>query len=378
MSKLDIVLFGATGFTGSLAAKYLSRVPGLRWAVAGRSPAKLDALRATLEGSASPPSQGIVASPSSEPFDGIKVANAAAVVLSTAGPFSLYSDVLVRCCATSGAAYVDINGEVPWVRRVVDRDQGAAAASGSIIVPNCGFDSVPSDLGAFLAARKAPGRPLEGHATMKGAMSGGTISTGILMSETFPGDVANTCLLGGDPAHVNPDVTAPRPPTASRPYWTSAFGMALINTRVVRRSAVLLDYGAGFGYDEYAVAPSEAVAKKMVKNAAVPPDVLRSLVDRGRLFAPGDGPDEATRAESSFALDVVLADSNEVLASVSGGDPGYDETAKMVSEAALALADAPARSALQNGGQGGVFTPAAAFGDVLVDRLRAAGLRFDA
>ena len=110
MAKLDIVLFGATGFTGSLAAKYLSRVPGLRWAVAGRSPAKLDALRATLEGSASPPSHGIVASPSSEPFDGIKVANAAAVVLSTAGPFSLYSDVLVRCCAMSGGSLRCLTG----------------------------------------------------------------------------------------------------------------------------------------------------------------------------------------------------------------------------------------------------------------------------
>ena len=375
MGKLDIIVYGATGFTGSLVAAYLSKTPGLRWAVAGRSRAKLETLAASLAGAPAPPQEAVVASPSDAPTDAETLASAARVVLSTAGPFSLYSDAVVAACARAGAHYVDIDGEVPWVRRVIDRDHAAAADSGAVIVPNCGFDSVPSDLGVLLATRKAgPGAALQGHATMKGAMSGGTIATGILMAKNFPGDVADACLLGGDPAVVNGDVVAAVAPTAARPYWLAPFGMAPINTRVVRRSGELLGYGAGFSYDEYAVAPSEAAASKMAKNAAVPPDALQRLVDRGRLFAPGAGPDAATRAASSFRLDVVDAATNDLLASVSGGDPGYDETAKMVSEAALALADGapPPRAG------GGVWTPAAALGTVLVDRLRAAGMGFDA
>ncbi|KAH8059763.1 oxidoreductase [Aureococcus anophagefferens] len=211
MGKLDIIVYGATGFTGSLVAAYLSKTPGLRWAVAGRSRAKLETLAASLAGAPAPPQETVVASPSDAPADAETLA-------------------------------------------------------------------VPSDLGVLLATRKAgPGAALQGHATMKGAMSGGTIATGILMATNFPGDVADACLLGGDPDVVNGDVVAAVAPSAERPYWLAPFGMAPINTRVVRRSGELLGYGAGFSYDEYAVAPSEAAASKMAKNAAVPPDVLQSL-----------------------------------------------------------------------------------------------------
>ncbi|KAH8091498.1 oxidoreductase [Aureococcus anophagefferens] len=296
MGKLDIIVYGATGFTGSLVAAYLSKTPGLRWAVAGRSRAKLETLAASLAGAPAPPQETVVASPSDAPADAETLASAARVVLSTAGPFSLYSDAVVAACARAGA-YVDIDGEVR---------------------------GVPSEA--------TPG--------------GGTIATGMSRATNFPGDVADACLLGGDPDVVNGDVVAAVAPSAARPYWLAPFGMAPINTRVVRRSGELLGYGAGFSYDEYAVAPSEAAASKMAKNAAVPPDALQSLVDRGRLFAPGAGPDAATRAASSFRLDVVDAATNDVLASVSGGDPGYDETAKMVSEAAALPA---ARAAAASG-----------------------------
>lgn len=367
---MDIIVYGATGFTGQLVSAYLSKVPTVRWGVAGRDSNKLTQLNEAMMDKLNPPQETVRVSAADSDEAADMLASTARVVLSTAGPFSLYSDRVVKACARRGTAYVDINGEIPWVKRVIERDAAEAERSGAIIVPNCGFDSIPSDLGALIASKRAD--RLEGHVKFAGTMSGGTIATGILMNSEFPQEMRDPALIGGVGEADSFEV---RPPTDSRPYWLAPFGMAPINTRVVRRSAVLNGYGDGFRYNEFAVAPSEAVAIKMAKNAQVPPEKLRALVDAGKLPKPSTGPDEDTRAQSWFELTVFSADDpGTPLASVSGGDPGYDETAKMVAEAALTLAMSR-HDQLPCAGSGGVWTPASGLGMALVDRLKQAGLK---
>lgn len=372
-ASAQVLLLESRGrFTGRLVSAYLSSHSSARWAVAGRTASKLEELCHGLSGSSNPPASIVVA----ESGDGETVASSARVVLSTAGPFSLHSDAIVKACAESGTSYVDINGEVPWVKRVIERDASVARRTGAVIVPNCGFDSVPSDLGVLLATDGQYEGDLEGHMKMQGVMSGGTIATGILMATTYADELKQPFLLGGQPSSFDhSDPVAPVAPTDARSYWLAPFTMAPINTRVVRRSAFLAGAGA-FRYREFVVAPSETVAAKIAKNYAVPPDKLQGLVDAGRLPRPSQGPDEATRATSWFQLDVVDANDNKVLATVKGGDPGYDETAKMVSVAAIALAtDDPAELGCR--GQGGVWTPASGIGRPLVTRLNAAHMSFE-
>lgn len=212
-TRLDLVVYGATGFTGQLVCQYLRRhaPSGLRWAIAGRDAAKLDRV-ATACDSASGVNNGI-GTPPTEVISGCSSDGSAAsricgdlrprVVLSTAGPFVHHSDALVGACARSGVSYVDINGEIPWVARVIERDDQVARGSGALIVPNCGFDSVPSDLGCLRATQnlaKKTGSPCVSLQTvmhMVGVMSGGTIETGLEMERLFPGELRDPFRLGG-------------------------------------------------------------------------------------------------------------------------------------------------------------------------------------
>ena len=436
----DVVLYGATGFTGQLAARYLAGVkqrllPTLRFALAGRSRSKLEALNAGL-GAAGCRADGVLIASADDGASIDAMAGAARVVISTAGPFMLHSDAVVSACVRLGADYVDITGETPWVRSLIDRHDAAARAKGVRIVPMCGFDSMPSDLGAFAAARALAQRPAAGtaaaggggggarrvrrvvnYASMKGQLSGGTLATGMLMEERgMLGQIDDPFLLGGgrpcggdgggsdgsagsdgggggggggggvraedeDYAGVEWD--------EARGRWVAPFMMANLNTRVVRRSCALfgdgrgeaalqagggVGYGAEFNYQEKALFEHE----KHARRAAAPvPDVptRRALVEGGVLPAPGQGPDAATRAKSSFSMrfEALAEDGATCALTVSGGDPGYDETAKMVCEAGLCLA--LQRDALPPAG--GVLTPATAMGSLLVERLQAAGIRFD-
>jgi short subunit dehydrogenase-like uncharacterized protein len=210
MPKLDLVVFGASGFTGQLVCKYLRRnaPAGLRWALAGRDAAKLEAVAEACDSQpdlvgGEPPVE-VISGCGADADGASRICGNARAVISTAGPFVKFSDALVGTCARSGVSYVDINGEVPWVRRVLARDDGAARDSSALIVPNCGFDSVPSDLGAMrataLLARATGGSPcvrVDAFMHMAGAMSGGTIETGLVMEERFPDEVGQPFLLGG-------------------------------------------------------------------------------------------------------------------------------------------------------------------------------------
>jgi len=395
----DLVVYGASGFVGRRVARYLaatSRTGPLRWAIAGRDRSKLDAVITAAGADA----DVLVAGGSdSAAIDGIVARTA--VVLNTAGPFARYGDPVVDACVRHGTHYVDITGETPWVRSLIDRYDARAAAGGTRIVPCCGFDSVPSDLGALLAARhvrETSGRgcgPVKAFFAMAGGLNGGTLASLMAISE-------DPALLQQvrDPFLLSPSRPSTRSPLDADPVvphfdrdaraWIAPFFMSPINTRVVRRSSALFaawnePYGEHFAYQEYLrfggrfglpQALAVAAASALVTSALARATVRRAV--RPLLPKPGTGPSEAAMRDGWFRCDVVARgeDGTAVCATIRDrGDPGNVATTKFVCEAALALALEPV--ALPGNGRGGVLTPATAFGDVLVRRLSDAGMTLE-
>lgn len=400
-APVDIALYGATGFVGGLIARHLAEhaPPGVRIALAGRSEAKLAATRAALPASAR--DWPLIVADAADPAATDRLAAGARVVLSTVGPYAKYGLGLVGSCARAGTHYADLTGEVLFVREAIDRCHGTARASGARIVHSCGYDSVPSDLGVFLAHRAAQADGAGGLtevrtvATMRGGVSGGTVDSLRGQLDTVRTD-RDARRLAARPHSLSPDPSAE--PTPSQPgdagpparlpdgTWTAPFVMASYNTRIVRRSNALLDhaYGRGLRYGELqgcGRGVSGAVTAGVVTGGLgalvgafmVPP--IRPLLDRV-LPAPGTGPSERTRERGWFRMDVraETESGRRYRVRVSGpGDPGYGATAVMFGEAGLALA--LGGSALPD--RAGCLTPATALGDVLVDRLRAAGHTYD-
>ncbi len=401
----DVVLWGATGFTGRLVAEYLVRRHGaaaaLRWAIGGRSRDKLEAVRAGL--AAIDPAAGdlpILVGDSADRASLDGVARATRVVCSTVGPFARHGRELVAACVEAGTDYCDSTGEPQFVRAMIDAHHVRAGQTGARIVHCCGFDSVPSDLGTLMlqeCARAAGHGCVEvRHAVSLhgGAVSGGTAASMVELMEEAARDRGVRRLLAdpfaldpGGEAH-DPDGGDPRSiawdPDLRR--WTAPFVMAAINTRVVRRTNALLGYawGRDFRYREAmsfaagtrgwmrAASVTGGVAAAMGVMAVSP---LRHLAARV-LPASGEGPSKERREKSSFTsrfVGVVRGSSERLHATVRGGDPGYDETAKMLGESALCLARD--RDATRAGG--GVLTPASCMGMALVDRLRREGMTFE-
>ncbi len=402
MREYDLVLYGATGFTGRLVAEYLLQTYGsdgeLRWAIAGRDRGRLQSVADEIGA----PGLPLLTADSGDRDSLEALADAARVVCTTVGPYALYGSELVAACAGRGTHYCDLTGEVQWMRRMIDQHQSVAEGSGARIVNNCGFDSIPSDLGtlflqrAMLERHGVPARQVKLRVKgASGSFSGGTVASLLNVLEEAAHDRELRRLLA-DPYSLNPP-GAPRgedrPDQQGAVYdrdfrrWTLPFVMAAINTRVVRRSNALMDfpYGTDFRYDEATLAPrrrgrlgAKLTAAAMTGGTAalaLPP--VRALARRF-LPAPGEGPDREARERGFFDLylyGVHPSDrSADMIARVRGDrDPGYGSTAKMLGEAAVCLAlDA---DALEVGG--GFWTPAAAMGEVLIERLqRSAGLRF--
>ncbi|HEX6017512.1 MAG TPA: saccharopine dehydrogenase NADP-binding domain-containing protein, partial [Burkholderiaceae bacterium] len=263
----DVVLYGASGFVGrQTVVHFAAHAGGVRWALAGRSQDKLEQVRQACGSGAA--SAGILVADAADRKALDAVAASAAVVLSTAGPFALYGSALVAACVAHRTHYVDITGETPWVRELIDRHHAQAARDGTRIIPCCGFDSVPSDLGAWLVAEavwqqhREPCVSVKACHSMRGGLNGGTLASALNMIESGQsGRLAEPFLL-------NPPSTAPRDPTehadpvaphrdADFDAWVGPFVMGPINTRVVRRTAALMKargdaaYGGLFGYQEY-------------------------------------------------------------------------------------------------------------------------------
>jgi short subunit dehydrogenase-like uncharacterized protein len=379
----DIVLFGATGFTGALTASYLARVagPDLRWALAGRNQAKLAALRDTLAadhpGCAAVP---LLHADVTDPGSLRDVAAASRVVATTVGPYISYGEPLVAACAEAGTDYVDLTGEPEFVDLMYLRHHERATETGARLVHCCGFDSIPHDLGAYFTVQQLPeGVPLtvEGIVRASGRPSGGTFHTAITgFSRVRQGTKTARERRGLEPRPAGRTLRALHGPPRHDP---TAGGWVLplptIDPQVVLRSAAAIDrYGPDFGYGHYFAVRSLPTAAGLVAGAAglfalaqVPP-ARAFLLTR---MLPGDGPNAQQRARSWFRVRFVgRGGGRRVVTEVSGGDPGYDETAKMLAESALCLAldELPATA--------GQVTTAAAMGNTLIDRLRKAGIEF--
>lgn len=392
--QYDVVAFGATGFTGGLVARYLARRAageGIRWAIAGRDPAKLEAVAESVVAASGDPDTvlpGIVVADVGDRASLDVMARRARVVLSTVGPFDAYGEPVVEAAIAAGADYVDITGEPAFVTRMIDRHDAAARDRGVRIVHCCGFDSVPHDLGALLAVRAlapldAPVR-LEGFVYGLGEISGGTWHSAVHAMAGYRREArrrreGRRAADGGDrdpgrPRHGRGGVRFEPAVQA----WVAP--LPTIDPEVVLHSARLMreTYGEGFRYGHFVRVGSLAklgigatAVGGMFALAQLPP--TRALLLRWK--KPGDGPSEETRARSRFHVALVgRSGDRTVRVDVRGGDPGYGETAKMVAESALTLAvDRPRATARRCG----VITPASACGTALVERLRAAGMEFE-
>lgn len=375
----DIVLFGATGFVGELTAGYLAaHAPqGLRWAIAARDERRLEALRERLLAGTD---VGLLRADVAEPATVRALAEQARVVATTVGPYGRYGEDLVAACADTGADYLDLCGEPEFVDLTYVRHDARARETGSRLVHACGFDSVPHDLGAYFTVRELPeGVPLtvDGFVTADATFSGGTFAS-VLDQFARPRQMiaAARDRARHEPRLMHRRASAP----AGAPRFDGEIGawalpLPTIDAQIVRRSAKALErYGPDFRYRHYAavrrlpMALGGITAVGAVAAAAQLPPARRWLSDRLR---PGEGPSEEKRARSWFRVRFVgEGGGRRVYTEVSGGDPGYGETAKMFAEAALSLAfdDLPATA--------GQVTTAQAMGDALIERLRGAGIGF--
>ncbi len=401
--EFDIVLFGATGFVGVLTAEYLARSASdnLRVALAGRNRTKLETVRAQVGGRAE--DWPLIVADSGDGAALAEMARRARVVITTVGPYRRYGLPVVEACANAGTDYVDLTGEVLFIREAIDRYHDTAKANGARIVNSCGFDSIPSDLGSLLlheAAAADGAGDLEDTTlvvrAMRGGASGGTIASMKGMVDDFKAD-PSLAKLAADPYALSPDRAA-EPDLGNeddlrRPVYDSAVGswlgpfvMETFNTRIVRRSNALQEwaYGRRFRYRE-AMAMGEGAAGRLkawglagVVNTALPAmgfRPTRAVLDRV-LPDPGEGPSEKARAKGHFAIDVHTRTSSGrryVCHIAAQGDPGYAATAVMLSESALCLVND--RDQLPD--RAGVLTPATAMGTALIDRLRKAGHTYD-
>jgi short subunit dehydrogenase-like uncharacterized protein len=401
--EFDIVVYGATGFTGALVAEYLAGRYGcrgeVRWAIAGRSAGKLEALKNTLAVDASE-IEAIVAD-STDDAALAALAGRTRVVLTTVGPYALYGSKLVAACVNAGTHYCDLAGEVQWIRQMVDKHHERAGESGARIVHCCGFDSIPMDMGAYFLQQEAMQRrgsycteiALFVKAT-SGSASGGTLASmmNIVREARENRDVAR---LLADPYALNPEGERDGPDGRDQQKvlrddaaggWTAPFIMAGVNTRVVRRSHALAGYpwGEDFRYRE-AVMTGTGAGGWMKGNlmtltlGALATGIYfmptRRLLRRFILPRPGEGPDEKARENGFFNLMQIgtLPDGEIIRTRITGDrDPGYGSTSKMLAEAAVCLAKDDL------GSPGGVLTPAFAMGEALLARLiDNAGLTFD-
>jgi short subunit dehydrogenase-like uncharacterized protein len=380
-----LALFGATGFTGGLTARYLAEngPAGLRWALVGRNQAKLEAVRDTLEPVRAPevPAPDLMVADAADPAALTKVAEAAKVVATTVGPYALYGEPLVAACAAAGTDYVDLTGEPEFVDRMWLGYHEQAKCSGARLVHCCGFDSIPHDLGAYFTVKQLPeGVPLtvNGYARVGGQFSGGTYHSAVngfaRARQTLSAARQRHRLerrASGRKIHSAP-VRVRR--DADLGGWVVP--LPTIDGSIVRRSAAALDrYGPDFRYGHNAVTKRLSSIAAVAGGATVafalaqlPP--TRKLVLK-TMPSPGEGPSEETRAKGWFKVTFVgEGGGKRVVTEVSGGDPGYSETAKMLAESALCLAfdDLPETA--------GQVTTAEAMGETLISRLQSAGIEF--
>jgi short subunit dehydrogenase-like uncharacterized protein len=382
-TKYDIVVFGASGYTGRLVAEYLQEEyanTALKWAMAGRSLDKLASVRTAL---GIPDSVDLVSVDSDDAASVGQMVSDCKVVITTVGPYQLYGEELIKQCAEQGTDYVDLSGEPSWMHETIGQHSAAAKASGARIVHSCGFDSIPFDLGVYCLQQHAitqTGKPIttvKGRVrAMNGTFSGGTIAS---LRATMASARANPAIIKvlTNPFALTEGFTGPEQPTGAAPQydeelnsWSAPFVMAAINTKNIHRSNFLMghQYGEDFRYDEMLFTGDGEQGKAAAEYVAKDDSIGKSDLQ------PGDGPTKEERENGNY--DAIFAGQNcegeLMISSVQGDrDPGYGSTSKMLAEAAICLLENPTLAT------GGLWTPAAAMGQALIDRLQAhAGLTF--
>jgi short subunit dehydrogenase-like uncharacterized protein len=386
-STFDIIVYGATGFTGQLVAEYLaSEYRGdraLKWAMAGRNLDKLAAVRDAIGAPADTP---LIAADSSDAASIRAMVDQTRLVLTTVGPYQLYGADLLAACVETGTDYIDLCGEPLWMRQMIEKYQAEAERTGARIIFSCGFDSVPFELGVYFVqaqAKKAFGAAaprVKGRVRgMSGSLSGGTAASAKATFDAVAHDLSLVSILR-DPFALTPPFKGPKQPPGNKPVyeddlksWSAPFMMALINTRNVHRSNMLMGfpYGQDFVYDEMVLTGD---GEQGQANAKL---VMAANAEKTGPNAPkpGEGPSKEERDNGYYDLLFVaqVADGRQLRATVKGScDPGYGSTAKMIAECAVCLLrDTPEV-------KGGFWVPGAAMGDHLVRRLvDHAGLRFE-
>ncbi len=395
--QFDLIIYGATGFVGKQAVAYFRQhYPEAKIAIAGRDANKLQAVARI--NSLADRDQIIVASGHDKnALDAL--ATQTKVVLSTAGPFALYGSNLVAACVKAKTHYVDITGETPWVRQMIDQHHDQAASDATYIVPCCGFDSVPSDLGAYLCAQEVklrygePCSEIRVVFTLKGGVNGGTLASiaNIMSSSQDVNALRNLFLL--NPSDQIPTFTEKHAdvfaPSFDRHFqvWVTPFIMAAINTRVVRRTAALANYQSDSNYATIFSYQESMGVGKGVKGALMANTLaialgastisLQSKALRNIALSlgpkPGTGPTDESMNSGGFRCDYFAISSRGQSLKAKmlvKGDPGNRATTLFVCESAAALLF-QTDELRRNKVVGGVLTPASAFGNVLAQRLRA-------
>jgi short subunit dehydrogenase-like uncharacterized protein len=377
--EFDIIVYGATGYTGRLVAEYLKDKNGLKWAMAGRSADKLAEVRDLIGAAADTP---LIVADASDPDTLDAMVKRTKVVLTTVGPYQLYGNELVAACVANGTDYTDLCGEPAWMRQKIDQHDAAAKASGARIMFSAGFDSIPFDLGVLMLQKHcmatfgAPAPRVKGRVrAMKGTFSGGTAAS---LKATMAAAAKDPAVIGylTNPFSLSADFAGPPQPAGNKPEydeslgsWATNFVMAPINTKNVHRTNHLRGhaYGADFVYDEMMLTGPGEQGEAIAKHVASTP--MMGGADDPK---PGEGPTKEERDTGFYDILFVAEypDGRTARFSVKGDrDPGYGSTSKMISETAIALC--------AHDGPGGVTTPGAALGEQLVDRLQKnAGLTF--
>ncbi|EGD60149.1 saccharopine dehydrogenase [Novosphingobium nitrogenifigens DSM 19370] len=372
----DIVVYGATGYTGRLVAEYLAGAyggTGLRWAMAGRSEEKLAQVRDLI---GAPVDTPLVVADSDDPASLGAMAASTRVVVTTVGPYQLYGEGVLAACVAAGTDYADLCGEPVWMRQMIDRFDAQAKASGARISFSSGFDSIPFDLGVLMLQTEA--RKRFGSAAprvkcrvraMQGKFSGGTAASLQASLAAIAKDPSLARIMT-DPFGLTPGFTGPKQPSGDRPMldeatgsWAAPFVMAIINTKNVHRTNLLLGhpYGTDFVYDEMVLTGPGDAGKAAADYVAKTP-----MIGTPNDPKPGEGPTPEERANGFY--DVLFIgewpDGKTLRYAVKGRyDPGYGSTCRMIAETGLALLDSKA--------SGGIGTPGAILGEALVERLRA-------
>ncbi len=400
--NLDLIIWGATGFTGRLVTEYLAANYGinkeLRWGIAGRQKKKLEILRASLSLDDTTDSLPIFIADSHDQGSLDKLVSRTKVVCSTVGPYAIHGSPLVKACAVSGTDYCDLTGEVQWMVRMMESCEDEAIQSGSRIVHNCGFDSIPSDLGTYFlqekmlaASQTYANKIIARMGKSSGSASGGTIASLLNVLDEAKEDPSVRRIMG-DPYSLCPQGSKSGKDGSDQStlkydpifkQWTAPFVMAAINGRVVRRSNALLKYrwGHDFQYNEAQLCNSmlKALLASVGMGAALASvsfPITRKIIQK-RLPKPGEGPNEEARMRGFFEMNLHACHPDDpekdLRAKVTGDqDPGYGSTSKMLGEAAVCLAKDARKT------DGGIWTPSSAFGSRLIDRLvKNAGLTFD-